>query len=530
MLIDFREHADGSEIACDVCVIGSGAAGITLAVELDRSGLNVVVLAGGPARREAEADDLYVSRVVGLEHKGIHEGRARVHGGTTTLWAGQALTLDPIDFERRDWVPHSGWPFRREAIDAYYRRAEGIMKLPEISYDEQAWPNGRPRPPKFDPAVLHARISHYTHVPDFSVMYRDELAGSKNVRVMLNAHAVGLVTNLEATRLDRVEVKSLSGKTASIRAKEVVVCCGAIETARLLLASDAVDPRGVGNGHDLVGRYYQEHIHGKAAPIRPTDPKQLRATFDPFAHHGTRYGPKICASDAIQRDHRTLNIYGDFCYEIPEDSAVDAAKLVLKSLKRPDLRPQVPRALWHVARRPHEVAIGAAKWAMFRTPMTSRRGTIYLGIQSEQAPNPDSRITLGDDRDALGMRRSVLDWRLTALDRHSILAFVEQVAREFARLGLGTIDTSAFSLPEDLSRMGEAVFDANHHIGMARMHDDPREGVVDRECRVHGIGNLSIGSSAVFPTGGASNPTLTIIALCLRIADRVKRELAASPA
>ena len=171
------------------------------------------------------------------------------------------------------------------------------------------------------------------------------------------------------------------------------------------------------------------------------------------------------------------------------------------------------------------MAIGAAKWAMYRTPMTSRRGTIYLGIQSEQAPNPESRVTLGDDRDALGMRRSVLDWRLTALDRHSILAFVAEVAKEFARLGLGAIDISSFSIPDDVSRMGEWVTDANHHIGTARMHDDPREGVVDRECRVHGIGNLSIGSSAVFPTGGASNPTLTIIALCLRIADRLKREL-----
>lgn len=525
MLIDFNEFTHGGEITADVCVIGAGAAGITLANELDGSGLDVVLLAGGAARQEAADQDLYRSRVVGLAHEGIHTGRARVLGGTTTLWAGQALTLDPIDFQPRDWVPDSGWPFGRETLDPYYTRAQGVMRLPDITHDERSWPPNRPKPPHYNPALLHARISHFTHQPDFSIAYRDELARSPNVRVLLNAHAVGLGTNPEGSRLDRVEVKSLSGRSCSVLARSAVVCCGAIETARLLLASDSADPRGVGNVHDLVGRYFQEHLMGRAAVITPDDPKALRALFLPFSYNSTRYAPKICSSEQLQRDRRTLNLYGDVCYETPDDSSVDAAKLLLRALRRKELRGQAPRALWNVAKRPHEVIAAAARYAFFHEPMTLRRGTAFLGVQCEQCPNPDSRVTLGDDRDGLGMRRTVLDWRLTALDLHSVRTFVEVVAAEFRHLGIGTIDLSTLSVPDDPSKMAKHFFDSSHHIGTTRMHEDPRHGVVDPHCRVHGVDNLFIGSSAVFPTGGASNPTLTIIALCLRIADRLKSDL-----
>ncbi len=530
MLIDFQDLAHDAEIVTDVCVIGSGAAGITLATELDGLGHDVVVLAGGPASHAAESQDLYQSDVVGLRHGGIHGGRARVLGGTTTLWAGQALPLDASDFEPRDWVPDSGWPFRREALEPYYRRAERVLKLPTMTYDERSWPPNRPLPPRFDPSVFHCLISQFSPAPNFAASYRAELARSANVRVLLDAHAVGLVTDAARTRLERVEVKALSGRSATVRPRHVVVSCGAIETARLLLASDCVDPRGVGNAHDLVGRYFQDHIQGRMAVFRATRPRLMGKMFDPFAYRKTRYSPKICTSEALQRKERILNYFLGPCYEIPEDSPLISAKLLVHALKRKDLRPQVPRALWNVARRPHEVALSAVKYALFDEPLTPRGGPMYLGIQGEQAPNPRSRVTLGEGRDALGMRRTVLDWRLTDLDRRSILTLMEYADREFRRLGLGTVEFSPSSIPEDLSRMDRAIHDVSHHIGTTRMHDDPRFGVVDRDCRVHGIDNLSIGSSAVFPTGGASNPTMTIIALCLRIADRLRADLAARPA
>jgi choline dehydrogenase-like flavoprotein len=529
MLIDFDEIEHGSEITTDVCVIGSGAAGITLAVELDGSGHDVVLLPGGAAVYDADCQELYRSRVVGLKHNGIHNGRARIHGGTTTLWAGQALPFEPIDFEHRDWVAHSGWPFSIGTLEPYYPRAERVLKLASMTYDERSWPPNLPAMPPFDPEVFRCRISQFSNHANLAVSYRDRLASSGNVRVLMAAHAVGLVTDPLAPRLERVEVKSLAGRSATVRPRLVVVCCGAIETARLLLASDAVDPRGVGNAHDLVGRYFQEHIQGRPATVQAAQPGKLRAAFDTISCRGTRYSPRLCSTEALQREKRILNVSAGICYGLPEDSALEGAKLLVRALRRKELRSGIPRALRNVAKRPHDVALAVANYAIRNAPMTDRRGPLYLGVMTEQEPNPNSRVLLGDERDALGMRRSVLDWRLTELDRHSLSTLIEVCAREFRRLGLGTIDTSSSPIPEDLSQMDKVFFDCNHHMGTTRMHEDPRHGVVDADCRVHGVENLFIGSSSVFPTGGSSNPTLTIIALCLRVADRLKRELAPRP-
>ncbi len=529
MLIDFAKLEPDSEISTDVCVIGSGAAGITLALELDGSGHDVVLLTGGDANYNADCQELYRSRVVGLKHEGIYTGRARVHGGTTTLWAGQALPFDPIDFEQREWVAHSGWPFSIRTLEPYYSRAERILKIEPMTYEERSWPPNLPKPPRFDPNIFHCRISQFSNHANFAISYRDRLASSSNVRVVMSAHAVGLVTDPLSSRVERVDVKSLAGRSATVRASQVVVCCGAIETARLLLASDAVDPRGLGNAHDLVGRYFQEHIQGRTAIIQTAEPVKLRALFDTISYRGTRYSPRFCSTAAFQRNERILNVSGGICYEIPEDSALEGAKLLVRALKRKELRSGITRAVWNVARRPHDIALAVTNYALHHTPMTDKRGPILLGVMTEQEPNPSSRVLLGEERDTLGMRRSILDWRLTALDRRSLITLVEVSAREFRRLGLGTIDPSSVSIPEDLSQMDRTFFDCSHHMGTTRMHRDPRHGVVDADCRVHGVGNLFVGSSSVFPTGGSSNPTLTIIALCLRIADLLKRELAPRP-
>ncbi|HEU5118164.1 MAG TPA: GMC family oxidoreductase N-terminal domain-containing protein, partial [Isosphaeraceae bacterium] len=401
MLINFDEMEEGSEIQADVAVIGSGAAGITLAIELDGSGHDVVLLAGGAALHEADCQDLYRSQVVGLKHEGIYTGRARVHGGTTTLWAGQALPFEPIDFEARDWVAHSGWPFGIQTLEPYYRRAEGVMKIGSMTYDERSWPGNLPSLPEVDPNRFVWRVSQFTNQINFATSYRKELVSSQNVRVLLNAHAVDLVPEPLGSRLERVEVKSLQGRSARLRARYVVVCCGAIESARLLLASNSVVPQGVGNSHDLVGRYFQEHIQGRTARIHTDEPRKLRAMFDVITYQGTRYGPRLCTAEALQREKRMLNVCGGVSYEIPEDSALAAAKLLIRSTTRKDLRAGIPRAIWNVAKRPHDIAVAVASYALYRTPLVDRRGPLYLGVMSEQAPNPQSRVMLGEERDAL---------------------------------------------------------------------------------------------------------------------------------
>jgi choline dehydrogenase-like flavoprotein len=150
--------------------------------------------------------------------------------------------------------------------------------------------------------------------------------------------------------------------------------------------------------------------------------------------------------------------------------------------------------------------------------------TIRLQCRAEQYPEPDSRITLSDQLDALGLRKACIDWHLSELERKTARRMVETVGAEFERLNLGKLELSDWMRPE-IEDWRSWVKEGNHHSGATRMADDPRQGVVDRNCRVHGIENLYISSSSVFPTTGTANPTFTIIALAIRLADHLKQKL-----
>ncbi|MGL4618309.1 MAG: GMC family oxidoreductase, partial [Chroococcidiopsis sp.] len=144
----------------------------------------------------------------------------------------------------------------------------------------------------------------------------------------------------------------------------------------------------------------------------------------------------------------------------------------------------------------------------------------------EQAPNPDSRITLSRDRDKLGMNRVQLDWRLSPIDKYTIKRSQQLIAEEFERSGLGKMQ---IELGDD-DASWRSLRGSYHHIGTTRMSNNPREGVVDEHCQVHGIHNLYIAGSSVFPTSGLSNPTLTIVALAIRLADRIQEQMSRAEA
>jgi choline dehydrogenase-like flavoprotein len=183
---------------------------------------------------------------------------------------------------------------------------------------------------------------------------------------------------------------------------------------------------------------------------------------------------------------------------------------------------ELPEVVARVAKSPHKLAGAAIRHYLLRQTALDSSGQPYLGVCGEQSPYSESRTSFGEDRDFLGMPRAVIDWRLTNLERHSIEVFVKQLASEFSRLDLGGIELADFHWPDDPSQFGACCSDSSHHMGTTRMSESPKTGVVDSHCKVHGIDNLFIGSSSVFPTGGYSNPTLTIIALTIRLADHLK--------
>ena len=527
MIRDFCEFDEHAMVTADVCIVGSGAAGITLAREFIGTRFSVLMLEGGGLEAEGETQKLYDSEVVGLPHTGVHEGRARVFGGTTTLWGGQALRLDAFDFQKKSWIPFSGWPISREELEPFYDRADRVLHLgPRISYRDLCVTFGF-QAPAFDPSRLYMECSQWSPKPNFATTYRRELKGASNVQVLLHANVTSIITNSSAAAVEQIEFQTLTGKNGTAKARFYVICCGGIETARLLLASDRVEPQGLGNKHDLVGRFFQEHIHIRLGDLQTNGRKCLQEFFESFYRNGLKYFPVIALSRSVQAEKQLLSVHGSAMFDDVKDSGIVALKQLFRILRRGTKGEtgELQRFLRDALVSPGDLCRLGYRFYFQKRSGTPRQGPIYIGAQVEVAPNPDSRVTLGKARDRLGMRKVKLDWRIGEFERRTLHEYIWTVASEFERLGLAFFDLNQVAFLDDSVAWVRMAHDSAHHMGTTRMHENPQQGVVDADCRVHGVNNLYIGSSAVFPTSACSNPTLTILALCLRIADKLKSDL-----
>lgn len=508
----------------DLCMIGCGAAGIALARELAGSPISVVILEGGGTQIEEPSQELNECEVVGLDHDGTLTGRFRVLGGATRRWAGQAIPLLDIDFERRSWIPHSGWPITRAELEPYYVRAFRLLGIEPFLLSGS---NGERSPVEYSPPfrsdLMVPFASRFSLQPDLAAAYGDLLTKARNIRVVLHANVTELRADDAGSSVVTAHARSLAGRTVSVEADKFVVCGGGIESARLLLASDRQIDGGMGNSHDLVGRFFQDHPGLSVGTVVPVDPKRTHSTFRPRRVRGIRYQPLFVASEDLQRRERLLNTAGAVLFDTSNrNDAISAGKVIYGALRERRWGPDARAAAKVVLRRPGPFVAAAWRYFALRQPALDTAGSPRLALGGEQAPNPESRVYLSAERDVLGMRRIVLDWRLSPLEISTWRRFAEVAASELERTGLGRVDLDAFELPDDPRELSGRVVDGMHHMGTARMAATASDGVVDPDCRVFGMANLYVASSAVFPTGGSSNPTLTIIALAIRLADRLR--------
>jgi choline dehydrogenase-like flavoprotein len=503
---DARSIRPGSVVDCDLCVVGAGAAGITLARELRATGLRLCVLESGGMQPDPSSQSLYAGRVSGqLLEPGseyLSATRLRYFGGSTNHWEGFCRPLDPIDFEERPWIPHSGWPFDHGHLEPWYRRAAQVLEIAPFGYGL-----GQLRPARGRPLALPAeteletRVVHFSPPTRFGARYRSELREAENVHVLLHANAVELRSDAEASRVEHVEVATLPGTRFRVRARGYVLAAGGIENARLLLCSNSVQASGLANHNDRVGRFFMDHLFQEYDPgvVVMTAPARDMAFYsaphrDRFLGHAS-LGLLVFSADA-QRRHRLPNhgIAG--------------------------FRPLAPGSEPPLGR---EVASAAADLARL-APGGPGRGVhpfrAHLGITSEPLPHPDNRVTLADDTDALGVRRARLHWSLGSEEKESLVRTVEVFARALGSSLQGRARVQLSSRYR-WSRMRTS----SHHVGTTRMHRDPRRGVVDPDGRTHGVANLYVAGSSVFPTAGQANPTLTLVALTLRLAEHLKRVL-----
>jgi choline dehydrogenase-like flavoprotein len=521
MILDAAKLQESSTHDCDICIVGSGPAGLTIANAVSRTSLQVCLLESGGlhTRRATKAQILADQFGVPIDGSKL---RKQQFGGASNMWGGfsgrwfRARPLDPLDFEERSWIPDSGWPISFHDLVPYYEKACQTLKLLPLGKFDPAEYTGRIHP-NFHNDVLRTAVFQSSRPIRFGQHHAERFKGSPNIKVFLNA----TVVNIEEAE-DRAVVESLAfvtpnGKRHRVTARWFVLACGGLETPRLLLASKNKRSYGIGNEHDLVGRYFMQHPKGLHGLARL---KQSTPSF-PFisrvpAPGNISLSAGITFSDSIQRRYKVPNHCIMFLpvHSLHEGYASDVYRAInrawysnqgggdwfIECLRRFRVRPA------HLFFAVQNILGGS----------NSRRNFSILS-HMEQTPNRESRVFLSPEKNEYGQWKLKINWRIGSLEKESLCRLHKLAKAATESCDAGSLVTNLHAHMDDwpISQ------DSAHYMGTTRMHRNPKRGVTDENCRVHSVENLYVSGSSVFPTAGYANPTLTIIALALRLADHL---------
>ena len=554
MLIDVNELDAGEVIDTDVCIVGAGPAGITLARELADEDFRVCLLESGGTEPDERTEMLAAGETVGDCIQELHTSRARALGGTSHLWNSKigdsqigfrAGALAALDFEKRDWVPHSGWPFDKAHLDPFYERAQATCELGPYHYEGSAWETETAARLPLDEDSVTTSVWQFATQNIIADTFQQRVAVERNITTYLHANVVEIELSESCNTVTRLRVASLRGARFWVQAKFFVLAAGGIENARLLLISDKQHKAGIGNQNDLVGRYFMEHQVVRAGTLFPAN----RSMFDRVALYDQRFEGnasilgKLDFTDEVLRREELLNVSAMLLpkhrwHDRVRQDSVDSLAELLRSARRLKVPPDgfrhlsqviggldyVAAALFRKASRnklfPYFInspdLISGGGWSKLENK--DRRFSFFeVLLHTEQAPDPENRVTLSNERDELGCRRARLNWRWRDIDVESVHRAQTLLAAQFDRAGIGEL---RIELKD--GRPNLVISGLHHHMGTTRMSSNTRQGVVDPNSRVHGLSNLFVAGCSVFPTGGYINCTLTIVALAIRLADHLK--------
>lgn len=494
--IDARTVPEGTVLQPDIAIIGGGPAGISIALALAATPYRVVLLESGAMDFEPQTQALYEGAESGVQYLGLTASRMRFLGGGTNIWGGWSRPMDDIEFEERSWMPHSGWPFGRSEIAPYYPRAQVLCEAGPWHYEKaESWS------PELGPMISLGEGGVATRWFQFSKMrgsvlptqfgkrYAEDLKRVRNLSLYLHANVTRLALARDGKKLDRLDVATLSGRHFTVKPKLTILATGAIEVARLMLASNDVMPAGVGNANDLVGRYFADHpIPRDIGTLVLFDGKLAPYYLNTKTIQGAQMRAGLFPSEKYRRAHGAL------------DSSI--------TIESPTKLDELGKA-------------GVAATAASLGVESGNAVAFTLGGGCEVTPDPDRRVTLGPQRDALGIPRIKLNVRLADSDLAHFRDTLKELGRQLLVSRVGMLRLNRKERSEWLA----GIDWGNHHMGTARAHADPKKGVVDANLKVHDVANLFVAGSAVYPTYGAVNPTLSIVAMALRLADHVKGQL-----
>lgn len=533
MLIDARTIPAGERIETEVCIIGAGAAGLALARAFAGRQFRVALIAGGGLAPDRDTQSLYAGPNVGLPYFSLEYSRAHCFGGTTAWWGGHCRPQSDFDFEPRSWIPNSGWPIRVRDIVPYRQAAEQMCSLKSGQWDPQYLTAGSGLEPlPFNPALLETRVAQVISPSSqrrFGVVYRDEVEKAENVTTYLNASVTEIDTDDSGQTVTAVKVACIDGPRFTVAPKMCILAAGGLENPRMLLVSNRVQKTGLGNQHDLVGRYFLEHPRFDAGIFYPTSTEARKTVYGPHKlKNGTAIKSYVAPTPEVMRAEQLVDVQIRLA-SIPEPQVMRsrnslgfaALRRLVNDLKRGTVPEDFGANVLRVFTDIDNVAL-----ASYYT-LAGQGGVrpMLVTTRVDPVPNPESRVTLTSARDALGMPGIQLAWRLSSEDKRSARRAMEIFANEVGRAGLGRVQIT-FADDGDATRWPASLEGGWHQMGTTRMSDDPKTGVVDRDCRVHGMSNLWVAGSSVFATGGSGTPTMTIVTLAYRLADHIKGRLA----
>jgi len=494
--IDARTIPSGTVLQADLAIIGGGPAGISLALALAHTPLKIMLFESGGMDFDARTQALYAGKVSGVSYLPLDSSRMRYLGGGSNHWGGWCRPLDAIDFEQRSWVPYSGWPFGIKELKPYFKRAQDLVEAGHWSYDASDEPMSAVAPllalgdgGVYTSWFQFSKTRNSVLPTHFGDRYADDLRRIPNLKLFLHANATRLHLAHDAASLADFDVATLNGRKFSVKPATTVLALGAMENARLMLASSDVAAAGVGNGHDLVGRFFADH------PI-PRDTATLVSFagdiagyyFDAYNLNGAILRPAYAPRDEFKR---SANVLGSLT---TVENAVELDDL-------------------------GKAAVVSTALALGVDAGNAKAYSIGCGLELQ--PDPERRLTLTGERDALGMPRLKLSNHVSDADFARYRLTMKELGRQLLAARSGMIRLNYKTRAEWV----QALDWGDHHLGTTRMHVDPKQGVVDANARVHGISNLYVAGSGVFPTYSASNPTMNLVALTLRLADHLKRAM-----
>lgn len=542
MLIDLKHSShDKTDLNVDICIVGAGPAGITIARELINSDKKVLLVESGGLKEDHEALSLYDGYSIG-EPVDLTLGRYRILGGASLMWGGRCALLNRMDFEYREWIPGSGWPISYDELAPYYEKAistcnfnekwvefSEIQKILDINFPTLKSGNlvpfvWRAAPPDRHPSLWNRLTFGYRASFKFGSAYLAELEKAKNLDVLIHANLMQLLAGKDKTAIQSAEFSTMDGRTARVTAKAFVISCSGIENARILLNV----PEGLlksANSHDQIGRCFAQHPRGTIGIVDANrhQSSNLQKTFNNFLrpkYVPVQYEIGLALSDEAQRKHRLLNASLGLYYEADDFSIWKAGRRIRESIKSRSFNRQFLKDLLDVTIGVPAVGMNVIRRWILGREVLHKAPIIRAVIDLEQVPRPESRITLSSDADAMGMRKCIVDWRIGELERHTANLFADFLDEELRASGLGVLRKSNWLTAEALPNE-EDLRSNLHFIGATRMAERPEDGVVDKNCKVFGVDNLYMAGASVFSIGGHGNPMVTIVALATRLGEHL---------